>query len=79
MEGSSQLHAPAALPPEKELPVPIGYEAAWVPEPVWNLWCREKCLAPAGKLTPAVQPIAVAIPTELSRTLMREKKGDEKK
>jgi hypothetical protein len=25
MEVSGQLHAPAALPPEKEPPVPIGY------------------------------------------------------
>jgi hypothetical protein len=32
MEVSGQLHAPAALPPEKEPPVPLGYEAGWAPE-----------------------------------------------
>jgi hypothetical protein len=26
-EVSGQLHSPAPLPPEKESPVPIGYEA----------------------------------------------------
>jgi hypothetical protein len=30
MEMSSQLHTPAALPPGKELQVPIGYECEWV-------------------------------------------------
>jgi hypothetical protein len=28
MEASGQLHAPAALPPRKEPPVPIGQEAS---------------------------------------------------
>jgi hypothetical protein len=40
MEVSGQLHAPAALPPEIESPVPIR----WTPEPVWTTWSREKCL-----------------------------------
>jgi hypothetical protein len=31
---SGQLHAPVALPPEKEPLVPIGYETGWIPEPV---------------------------------------------
>jgi hypothetical protein len=31
---------------------PIKYEAAWVPEPVWTFWRREKCLAPTGIRTP---------------------------
>jgi hypothetical protein len=31
-------HAPAALPPRKEAPVPTGYEAGCAPEPVWMLW-----------------------------------------
>jgi hypothetical protein len=57
MEMSGQLHAPVA----------IGYEARWSPEPVWMLWSSEKCLAPAGNRTLAVQP--VPIPTELSRLL----------
>jgi hypothetical protein len=36
MEKSGQLYDPAALPPEKEHPVSIGYEAWWVPVPVWR-------------------------------------------
>jgi len=33
MEESGQLNDPAALPPGKELLVPIGEEAGWSPEP----------------------------------------------
>jgi hypothetical protein len=39
---SGQLQAPAALPPGKEFPVPIGYESGWDPELVWALCRREK-------------------------------------
>jgi hypothetical protein len=42
MEVSGQLHDTAALPPGKELPVPIGYEAGWAPESVWLRWRRQK-------------------------------------
>jgi hypothetical protein len=38
---SGQLHAPVALPPEKEPPVPIGLGAGWTLEPVWTMWRRE--------------------------------------
>jgi hypothetical protein len=38
---SGQLHAPATLPPGKELPVPIGYEIGWTPVPVWTTWRTE--------------------------------------
>jgi hypothetical protein len=38
---SGQLHAPAALPPGKEPPVPTAYEAGWVPEAVWTMWRTE--------------------------------------
>jgi hypothetical protein len=31
---TSALHAPAALSPGKELPVPTGAEAGWAPEPI---------------------------------------------
>jgi len=37
---SGQLHAPAALTPQKEYPVPIEQKAGWVPEPVWMRWRR---------------------------------------
>jgi hypothetical protein len=38
---SGQLHASAALPSGKELPVRIGYEAKWDPETVWTTWRRK--------------------------------------
>jgi hypothetical protein len=41
LEVSGQLHAPAALPPGKQPPVSIGYEAEWAPEPVWTTWRKE--------------------------------------
>jgi hypothetical protein len=46
MEVNDQLHDPAALTPEKELPVPIEYEAGWAPEPVWTQWRREESTYP---------------------------------
>jgi hypothetical protein len=30
------IHAPAALTPGKETPVPIGEEVGWTPDPVWT-------------------------------------------
>jgi hypothetical protein len=54
MQVSGQLHASASLPPRKETLVPIGYEAGWVPEPVWTRWWREVFLAPTGTRTPDV-------------------------
>jgi hypothetical protein len=33
---SGQLHAPAALPPGKDPPVPIEQEVGWTQEPVWT-------------------------------------------
>jgi hypothetical protein len=33
---------PAALLPWKELPVPIGQQAEWAPEPVWMTWREEE-------------------------------------
>jgi hypothetical protein len=41
LEVSGQLHAPIALSPAKEPPVPIGYKVVWTPEPVWTTWRRE--------------------------------------
>jgi hypothetical protein len=57
MEVSGQLHAPAALPPGKELLVPIGEEAGWAPEPFWTWWWREK-FRESNPRTPIVQPVA---------------------
>jgi hypothetical protein len=34
------------LPPGKEPPVPIGYDAGWAPEAVWTLWIRENLALP---------------------------------
>jgi hypothetical protein len=39
-----QLHYPAALPSEKEPPVPTGYEAEWAAESVWTLWRKVKLM-----------------------------------
>jgi hypothetical protein len=38
---SGQLHAASALPPGKEDPVPIGYEAGWAIKTVSTTWRRE--------------------------------------
>jgi hypothetical protein len=57
MEVSGHLHAPVPLPSAKEPPVPIGYEAVWLPEPVWTLWTGEKSLAPSGNRNLAAQPV----------------------
>jgi hypothetical protein len=46
----------AALPPEKERPLPIEHEAVWSLEPAWTLWRREKSLSLAGNRAPAVDP-----------------------
>jgi hypothetical protein len=52
MEVSGQLHAPAALPQGKQLPLAIVYEAAWAQEQVWMLWRREKSLSHTENRTP---------------------------
>jgi hypothetical protein len=69
MEVSGQLQAPAAFTSGKESPVPIGQEAEWASVTQWiGGWVdprscldageKEKYLAPAENLTPAIQPIA---------------------
>jgi hypothetical protein len=64
MEVSCQIHAPAALLPGKKPPLLILWKAG-LPQSASERYGEEKNLAPAGKRTPALQP--VAIPTELSR------------
>jgi hypothetical protein len=46
---SGQLHALAALTLEKELPVPIGQEAGWVPEPIRMQWRKNSQPLPGVK------------------------------
>lgn len=48
MEVSSELHYPAALPPEKKPPVPIGQESGLASELAWTLWKGEKSVALTG-------------------------------
>jgi hypothetical protein len=56
---SGQLHALAALLPEKEPLVPTRLEGGWVPELVWMQWKKEKNLnAHTRTQTLAVQTIA---------------------
>jgi hypothetical protein len=43
----SALRPDRALPVGKGLPVPIGQEAGWAPEPVWTQRLEEKSFAPA--------------------------------
>jgi hypothetical protein len=61
METSAQLYTPAALPPRKEPPVPTGWGAGRVPNPVLTYWRKEKIafFAPAGNRTLAVQPVVL--------------------
>jgi hypothetical protein len=40
------------FPPGKELPVPIGQEAGWAPEPVWTKRKKKKILYPTWNRTP---------------------------
>jgi hypothetical protein len=55
MEVSGRLHAPAALPPGKQPPEPIGKEGG--PQSRSGRCEEEKALAPAGNQTPAIQPV----------------------
>jgi hypothetical protein len=71
MEKSGQLHASAALPPEKDPLLPIGWEAVWAPEPVWTGGGgKEKNSQPLpGLEPPIIQPIVHRYTTEVSRFL----------
>ena len=46
---NGERRAPASLPLAKERPVSIEQEIAWVSEPVWMLWRKDKTIASAGK------------------------------
>jgi hypothetical protein len=66
---SGQLHAPAALPPRKEPPVPIGEEVGWTSEPVWMIWRRENSwnYRDSNSDPLVVQSVASRYTDELSR------------
>jgi hypothetical protein len=66
MEVSCKLHAPAALPPEKEPLVPTGQEAEWASEPVWTQWRGENSQYLPGLEPPTIQPVAQRYTTELT-------------
>lgn len=54
----------------KELTVPIGWEAGWVPEPLWMFWRREKFMALARNWTPDYPArILVTVLMTLSRLI----------
>jgi hypothetical protein len=59
MEFSGELDNPAALPANKEPPVPIGWEAGWTPKAVWIIWSRKKSLA-------VLQPVVSRLSYRLS-------------
>ena len=42
LDGSGQLHAPAALSPGKKTQVTLAQAPGWAPEPVCALWIKEK-------------------------------------
>jgi hypothetical protein len=53
----------SALHLGKEPPLPIVYESAWAPEPVWTWWWRENFPTPAGNRPPlSSSPKHSAIP-----------------
>jgi hypothetical protein len=58
--------SPGRFTPGEEAPVRIEYDAECYPEPVWTLYSREKSISLAGNRNPTVQPVVVAIFTELS-------------
>jgi hypothetical protein len=55
MKVSGELHAPGALPPEKEAPVDSRLGG---PQSRSGRYGEEKSHAPARNRTPAVQPVA---------------------
>jgi hypothetical protein len=57
MEMSGQRHAPPALPPMIEPPVPTG----WTLQPVWRRQWDEKLPASAMNRTPVTQPVAQSL------------------
>jgi hypothetical protein len=76
MDVSGHLHAPAALTPGRELPVPIGQEAGWSPEPVYDEVVKRKIPNPCRDSnpdrlarSPALYPWAIPAPSEKVYTI----------
>jgi hypothetical protein len=55
---SGELHAPAALHPGKQTPLPIGQEAGWAPGQ-YGRYAEYRNVASSGNRTPAVHPVAI--------------------
>jgi hypothetical protein len=56
----------SALDGGKEPPVPIGYEAGWVPKPVWTRQGRDNSQPLSGLEPPTIQFVAQRYTAELS-------------
>lgn len=65
MEVSGKIHNPSTLQPGKGIPVPVAYEAGWIPESVWTLW-RIKYIAPTGNRIPTIQSVAISAEASVS-------------
>jgi hypothetical protein len=67
-----KLHASAALPPGKEPPVRVGYEAGWASEPVWTLWRRENSYfyRDSNSDPSAVQPVSQQMSSNTVRAIV---------
>jgi hypothetical protein len=69
--GEWSASRPGRFTQGKKSPIPIGWEAAWVPEPVWMLWNKGKSVAMLG-IEPSfpVNPAhgLVTIPAYVSRS-----------
>jgi hypothetical protein len=71
MEVSAELHAPAALSPGKETPVPISKRMGGVSESVWVVWRRYTLPLPGIELRIFGRPARslVTIPVSSPRLL----------
>jgi hypothetical protein len=67
MEVSGQLHAPAALPPGEEPPVPIGQEAGWAQRRSGRGGEEINSHPLTGLELLTIKPVAQSYTTELSQ------------
>jgi hypothetical protein len=57
LDGSVFSLMPCHFTARVEVPVTNLDARLGAPEPVWKLWSRKKCLAPAGNRAQALQPV----------------------